>query len=78
MKIKFTAEVNVKKVGGKAGFLSYAMVRSGNLIVATATLAGKFTPQTALAEFTKNPKRFNFAPKFANLTPEQVRALAAA
>jgi hypothetical protein len=77
-KLTLTADTNTTKVGGKAGFLTHAMIKSGNLIVATGKLVGKYDGTQALAEFVKNPGKFTLAPKFASLTPAVIRALAAA
>lgn len=76
-KLTLVAEVNVTPIKGKAKWLSNVLVRSGNLIVATARLAGKYNAEQALAEFRKSPGKFQVAPKFASLTPEQLRVLAA-
>lgn len=73
MKIKLTADVNFDR----KKFKTSIMIKSGNIIVATATLPYKYDAAQALAEFVKNPQRFLLAPKFASLTPDQIRALAA-
>jgi hypothetical protein len=51
------------------------MVKMGSNIVATAKFGGKWDEKSVLREFSRFPNRFQLTPKFANLTPNNIRAL---
>jgi hypothetical protein len=59
--------------GGKA---SHVTIRSGNLIVATARIGGKWEPAKAVVEFRRNSHRFQLAPKFKSLSADAIKSLA--
>ena len=59
--------------GNKA---SHITIRSGNLIVATARIGGKWEPAKAIVEFRRNSHRFTLAPTFKGLNAEAIKSLA--
>ena len=76
-KIILTATTNPVRVTGRARWVSNLLIWSNGSPVAHAKLAGKFDAEQALREFRANPQRFTLTPRFAALTPDQIRSLAA-
>jgi hypothetical protein len=76
-KVNLTASVNVQPTEKRAKFVTHVLIKTGDLIVASGKLGGKYTPAQAVAEFAKSPGRFTLAPRFASLTPAAIKALAA-